>query len=80
MDISIASSFSSLNKITSSFASRFADTSGVVKELMSPSWFEAGLKVKVEPLGFLPLFDVRMGGEVSSEEEDRTLFFLIFFV
>ena len=75
MDISIASSFSSLNKITSSFASRFADISGVVKELMSPSWFEAGSKVKVEPLGFLPLFDVRMGGEVSSEEEDRTLFF-----
>jgi len=42
--------------------------------LVSPSWFEAGSKVKVEPLGFLRFFDVRMGGEVSSEEEDRTLF------
>ena len=41
-DVSIASSFSSFNKITSSFASRFVDISGVVKELMSPSWFEAG--------------------------------------
>ena len=42
---------------------------------MSPSWFEVGSKVKVEPLGVLRFFDVRMGGEVSSEEEDRTLFF-----
>ena len=42
---------------------------------MSPSWFEAGSKVKVEPLYFWRFFDVRMGGEVSSEEEDRTLFF-----
>ena len=41
----------------------------------SPSWFEAGSKVKVEPLGFLRFFDVRMGGEVSSEEDDITLFF-----
>ena len=32
-------------------------------------------KVKLEPLGFLRFFDVRMGGEVSSEEEDRNLFF-----
>ena len=72
-NVSIASSFSSFNRIISSFASRFVDISGV--ELVSPSWFEVGLKVKVEPLGFLQFFDVRMGGEVSSEEEDRTLFF-----
>lgn len=73
-DVSIASSFSSFNKIASSFASRFADMSGVVRELSSPSWLEVESKVKVERLGFLQFFDVRMGVEVSSEEEDRNLF------
>jgi len=42
---------------------------------VSPLWFKAGSKVKVKPLGFLQFFDVWLGGEVSSEEEDRTVFF-----
>ena len=44
-------------------------------ELSSPSWSEVESKLKAELFVFLLLFDVRMGGEVSSEEEDRNLFF-----
>ena len=38
-------------------------------------WLEVGWKVKIGLLVSLQFFDVRMGGEASSEEADRTLFF-----